>query len=175
MKHWAITNPREAHPCIFIGKERPGFLAMGERGQLLPLFATEEALRTFIRRCRAGEEKYFGALPLGLTYFEVEEAIRPAVKAGKIKTLVFDPILDRKGKRVGEALEWDAKDFSKFIRGVRSKVMEIARRDFDVPTDEQPSSEVINDAYIWYIARLLDYLINCPCCRREVGNTEDDG
>jgi hypothetical protein len=174
MKLYAITNPREAHPCVFIGKERPGFLAMGERGQLLPLFATEEALRTFIRRCHAGEEKYFGALQLGPTFFDVEEAIRPAVKAGKIETLVFDPILDRKGKRVGEAMEEDAKEFSKFTRGVHSTVIDIARRDFHVPTDEQPSSEAINDAYLWYIARLVDYLNNCPCCRREVGNTEND-
>ncbi len=144
---------------VSLEAEPPSVLALGERGKVvLPVFGSEAALRAFVEVRHPGKAEHFDAFPLGRTFFEVADAIRPAVEAGEVELIVFDPVVDVRGTWVGEALEWPAMNFCGFMRAARPSVMGMARREASVPDDEQPSPEAVNEALLLLMSRAYSYL-----------------
>ncbi len=157
--YYAISNPCRIKPSVSLEGEPPSVLALGERRKVvLPVFGSEAALQAFVEVCYTGEEEHFDAFPLGRTFFEVADAIRPAVKAGEVEDVVFDPVLDLSGAWVGQELYWPAKDFCDFLQVMHPTVIEMARENTGVPADEQPSPEAVNEALLLWMSRAYDYL-----------------
>jgi len=161
------SKPQVGETIISLRRGLPDLLALGDRGEALPLFGTDDKLRAFVRAhpslqaqgCQSVE-----AALLGANLFEVAELISPAVEAGRAELVVFDPVLDANEVWIGQSLSWPAESFCGFMRGV----MDIARRKEGVPEGQIPSSKAINKAYCWYTWRMLAYVYGPSRIYREL-------
>ncbi len=161
MNFYAITNPRNVEQFVRFGEGRPDLLALGQRGEVLPVFGPESALRAFVHAhpsLQVDGPESVESLLLGANFIEVAETISSLVEAGKVEKVLFDPVLDANGEWVGESLSWPAKDFCQVMLTMRPIVMDIARRREGVSADRLPSSEAVNKAFCWYTWRVLIYL-----------------
>ncbi len=159
MEIFGIANTRSVGQTIRLGKDLPDLLALGRRGEVLPVFGVEAKVRAFVSAhpsLGADGPKSFETALLGDTYFEVAEKISAAVEAGEVETVVFDPVLDADGAWIGEAFSWRAEIFCAFM----TKVVEIARRQEGVPDDRQPSPKALRKALRWYTLRILLYRLD---------------
>ncbi len=159
MNIYGIANHQNEEPIIRLGEGLPDLLALGQRDEVLPVFGSEAALRAFVRAHpwlgEDGSERVEPAL-LGASFIEVAELISPAVEAGGIELVVFDPVLDINGAWVGESLSWPAENFCASM----TVVADIARRQEGVPADHQPSPKAVRKATAWYVMRLLLYRLD---------------
>ncbi len=161
MEFYGITATCGAGPACHLGEGMPKLLTLGHQGKVLPVFGVHAKLRAFAdAHCAldTGSSAFFETALLGDTYFGVAEKISAAVEAGQIETVVFDPVLDVDGKWVSEAFEWPAENFCDEMLTFRSVVMDIARRQEGISEDQLPSPEAINEAYCWYVWRMLAYV-----------------
>ncbi|PLS87076.1 MAG: hypothetical protein CYG60_03845 [Actinobacteria bacterium] len=162
MKIYGIANTRGMGLTIRLGEGLPDLLGLGHREEVvLPVFGVEAKLRAFVRAhpsLEADDSESFQTALLGDTYFDLAEKISAAVEAGEIETVVFDPVLSADGEWVSEAFEWPAEKFCDQMLTFRPVVMDIARRQEDIPEEQLPSSEAINKAYDWYMGRMLAYV-----------------
>ncbi len=159
MEFYGIANPRGTGQTVRLGEGLPDLLALGQRGEILPVFGVEAKLRAFVRAHRALKANGTGSSGtalLGTDLFEVAETLYPAVEAGEIDNVVFDPVLDENGAWIGEAFSWRAEAFCAFM----TKVVEIARRQEGVPADRRPSPKALRKASRWYVLRLLLYRLD---------------
>ncbi len=172
MEFYGIANPQVGETIISLRRGLPDLLALGDRGEALPLFGTDDKLRAFVRAhpslqaqgCQSVETALLGA-----NLFEVAELISPAVEAGRAELVVFDPVLDANGMWIGQSLSWPAESFCGFML----VVMDIARRKEGVPANRQPSLKALQKAFIWYVLRIVMYrfglLQHLNCLTRYLG------
>ncbi len=161
MEFYGIANTQGVRPIMKdLGKGLPDLLALGHRGEILPVFGTDNKLQAFVHRhpsLRADRARSVEPTLLGASFIELAELISPVVQAGKVETLIFDPVLNADGAWVGETLNWPAERFCDFMILVRSTVTDIARRKGGIPAHRQPSSEAVNEALGWYMRRIASY------------------
>lgn len=161
MQFYGITSTRGMGQIVRLGEGLPDLLALGHRGEVLPVFGVEAKLRAFVSAHPAltaiGSKSVETAL-LGDTYFDVAEKISAVVEAGEVETMVFDPVLDADSTWIGETLSYPAKKFCDEMLTFRPIVMDIARRREGIPADYEPSPEAINKAYCWYVWRMIAYV-----------------
>ena len=157
MEYYGIANPQGVEPTVHLREGIPNLLALGHRGEVLPVFGVEAKLRAFARAHRALKAnctKSFDTALLGTDLFEVAETLYPAAGAGGVELVVFDPVLDADGTWAGEARScWPAERFCAFL----TNVVDIARRREGVPADRRPSPKALRKASRWYVLRLLLY------------------
>ena len=152
MYYGAVAN--EVGPYSFLGEELPGLLVLGEQGQVLPVFSSAGTFLNFVKALYPEQEESLAACPLGPTFFEVAETIRPAAEAGEIERLVFDPVADCAGRWSDQALEWPARSFCAFLEAIRPLVIRMAGGGTTPLDEKQPHPEQVRQALRGFMKHL---------------------
>jgi hypothetical protein len=108
MKFYGIANSQGTEPIIHIGEGLPDLLVLDHQGKILPVFGRDDKLQAFVRAhpfLQAYDYKSVETALLGDHYLDVAEKISPAVEAGRVELIVFDPVLNTDGAWVDGAFE----------------------------------------------------------------------